>query len=98
MIIINTPQNPVGKVFTKKELEEIAAIAEEFNLLVMADEVVSQKFFPLSKSFYIYPHQYDCLVFDGLEHVRIANLPGMWDRTITVGSAGSKQTCGSLEL
>lgn len=70
MIIVNTPHNPVGKVFTKKELEAIAAIAEEFNLLVMADEV------------------YDCLVFDGKEHIRIANLPGMWDRTVTVGSAG----------
>ncbi|KAF8914048.1 pyridoxal phosphate-dependent transferase [Gymnopilus junonius] len=70
LIIVNTPHNPVGKVFTKSELEAIASIAEEFNLLVMADEV------------------YDCLVFDGKEHVRIANLPGMWDRTVTVGSAG----------
>lgn len=47
MIIINTPHNPVGKVFTKNELEAIAEIAEEFNLLVMADEVVSQKFFSI---------------------------------------------------
>ncbi|PPQ99041.1 hypothetical protein CVT24_003601 [Panaeolus cyanescens] len=70
MIIVNTPHNPIGKVFTRKELESIAAIAEEFNLLVMSDEV------------------YDCLVFDGKEHVRIATLPGMWDRTVTVGSAG----------
>ncbi|RXW24645.1 hypothetical protein EST38_g1232 [Candolleomyces aberdarensis] len=70
MIIVNTPHNPVGKVFTKQELEGIASIAEEFNLLVMSDEV------------------YDCLVFDGKEHVRIANLPGMWDRTVTVCSAG----------
>ncbi|EGO01788.1 hypothetical protein SERLA73DRAFT_177285 [Serpula lacrymans var. lacrymans S7.3] len=70
MIIINTPHNPVGKVFTKEELEKIAVIAEEFNLLVMADEV------------------YDCLVFDGKEHVRFATLPGMWDRTVTVLSAG----------
>ncbi|KAF8076262.1 1-aminocyclopropane-1-carboxylate synthase 1 [Lyophyllum atratum] len=70
MIIVNTPHNPVGKVFRKAELEAIAALAEEFNLLVMSDEV------------------YDCLVFDGKEHVRIANLPGMWDRTVTVGSAG----------
>ncbi|KAF8897418.1 pyridoxal phosphate-dependent transferase [Infundibulicybe gibba] len=70
MIIVNTPHNPVGKVFTRQELEAIAAIAEEFNLLVMSDEV------------------YDCLVFDNKEHVRIANLPGMWDRTVTVGSAG----------
>ena len=44
MIILNTPHNPVGKVFTKTELEAIAAIAEEFNLLVMADEVVCQSF------------------------------------------------------
>ncbi|KAJ7283772.1 1-aminocyclopropane-1-carboxylate synthase 1 [Mycena rebaudengoi] len=70
MIIVNTPHNPVGKVFTRTELEGIAALAEEFNLLVMSDEV------------------YDCLTFDGKEHVRIANLPGMWDRTVTVGSAG----------
>jgi len=36
------------------------------------------------------PSQYDCLVFDGKEHVRFATLPGMWDRTVTVLSAGSK--------
>lgn len=70
MIIVNTPHNPVGKIFTKDELEKIAALAKEFNLLVMADEV------------------YDCLVYDGKEHIRIANLPGMWDRTVTVMSAG----------
>jgi len=70
MIIINTPHNPVGKVFTRQELEGIAALAKEFNLLVMSDEV------------------YDCLVFDGKEHIRIATLPGMWERTLTVYSAG----------
>ncbi|KAG7097096.1 hypothetical protein E1B28_004480 [Marasmius oreades] len=70
MIVVNTPHNPVGKVFTRKELEAIAAVAEQFNLIVMSDEV------------------YDQLVFDGKEHVRIATLPGMWDRTVTVGSAG----------
>ncbi|KAF9263526.1 1-aminocyclopropane-1-carboxylate synthase 1 [Marasmius fiardii PR-910] len=70
MIVVNTPHNPVGKVFTRKELEGIAAIAVEHNLMVMSDEV------------------YDCLVFDGKDHVRIATLPGMWERTITVGSAG----------
>ncbi|CCM04832.1 uncharacterized protein FIBRA_07025 [Fibroporia radiculosa] len=70
MIIVNTPHNPVGKVFTRAELEKIAVLAERHNLLVMADEV------------------YDYLVFDGKEHVRFATLPGMWDRTVTVGSAG----------
>ncbi|KZT60222.1 PLP-dependent transferase [Calocera cornea HHB12733] len=70
MIIVNTPHNPVGKVFTRRELEQIADVAKEHNLLVMSDEV------------------YDCLTFDGAEHVRIATLPGMWERTVTVGSAG----------
>ena len=41
MIVVNTPHNPVGKVFTREELEKIADIAKEFNLLVMSDEVVS---------------------------------------------------------
>lgn len=41
MLIINTPHNPVGKVYTKYELEQIAIIAEEHNIFVMADEVVS---------------------------------------------------------
>ena len=40
MIVVNTPHNPVGKVFTRGELEKIAQIAEEHNLIVMSDEVV----------------------------------------------------------
>ena len=28
------------------------------------------------------------MVFDGLEMIRMATLPGMWERTITIGSAG----------
>lgn len=43
--MLNTPHNPVGKVFTRAELEQIAALAEEFNLLVISDEVVSSPFF-----------------------------------------------------
>ena len=31
---------------------------------------------------------YEWLVYEGNEHVRMASLPGMWDRTITIGSAG----------
>ncbi|GJJ07268.1 hypothetical protein Clacol_001468 [Clathrus columnatus] len=75
MIIVNTPHNPIGKVFTRTELERIAELARRHNLLVLADEV------------------YDCIVFDQKEHVRIATLPGMWERTITVGSAGKSFAC-----
>lgn len=47
MIIINTPHNPVGKVFTREELEGIAKVAEDNNLLVMSDEVVRKPSLPL---------------------------------------------------
>ena len=40
MIVLNTPHNPVGKVFTRTEIEAVANIVKEFNLLVMSDEVV----------------------------------------------------------
>lgn len=50
MIIVNTPHNPVGKVFTKAELEMIAGLAEKHNLLVMADEVVRASI-PLSNHY-----------------------------------------------
>jgi kynurenine aminotransferase len=39
-VVVNTPHNPVAKVFSRAELEKIAALAEEHNLLVMSDEVV----------------------------------------------------------
>lgn len=31
---------------------------------------------------------YEWLIYDGNEHVRMCTLPGMWERTITIGSAG----------
>lgn len=69
MILLNTPHNPTGKVFTRGELESIAAVAIEHDLVVVSDEV------------------YEHMVFDG-EHIPIATLPGMRDRTVTIGSAG----------
>ena len=38
-LVLNTPHNPTGKVFSREELEGIAAIAQEHDLLVVADEV-----------------------------------------------------------
>src|ERR1700730_3965412 len=38
-MVINTPSNPAGKVFTRKELEALAEIAEEFDLFVFTDEI-----------------------------------------------------------
>ena len=69
MLVLNSPHNPTGKVFSRAELESIAAVAIERDLIVVTDEV------------------YEHLVFDG-EHIPIATLPGMADRTVTISSGG----------
>lgn len=38
-IIINTPNNPTGKVFTRAELEVIAGLCQEFNAVAISDEI-----------------------------------------------------------
>ncbi len=74
LLILNTPQNPVGKVFSLGELEAIAGLVQRHDVLVLSDEV------------------YEWMVYldpvRTVDHVRIATLPGMWDRTVTLGSAG----------
>ena len=65
MVIINTPHNPTGSVFSREALTELAELCVEKNLLVLADEV------------------YENLTF-GTDHVSIASLPGMAERTVTV--------------
>ncbi|XP_035033072.2 kynurenine--oxoglutarate transaminase 3 [Hippoglossus stenolepis] len=69
-IIINNPNNPIGKVFTRDELQMIADLCIKHDTLCFSDEV------------------YEWLVYRGHQHIKIATLPGMWDRTITVSSAG----------
>lgn len=41
IIVLNTPHNPIGKVFSHEELTEIGALAAKHNLLIISDEVVS---------------------------------------------------------
>ena len=69
LILLNTPHNPTGKVFTADELRALADICIEHDLIVMTDEV------------------YEHLTF-GVEHVSLASLPGMRERTIVVSSSG----------
>jgi len=38
-IIINTPNNPTGKVFSKKELGEIASLCKKWDCLAITDEI-----------------------------------------------------------
>jgi aminotransferase len=66
-IIVNSPGNPSGKVFSRQELESIAAIAQQHDLFVFTDEI------------------YEYFLYDGRTHVSLATLPGMANRTITIG-------------
>jgi len=76
-ILINNPNNPLGKVYTRAELEKIAELCIKHNVICLSDEV------------------YEHLALDR-EHIRIATLPGMWERTVTFGSAGKTfSTTGS---
>jgi N-succinyldiaminopimelate aminotransferase len=69
LILLNSPHNPTGTVLTRAELEAVAAVAIEHDLVVVTDEV------------------YEHLTFDH-EHVPLATLPGMFERTVTISSAG----------
>ncbi|XP_044530077.1 kynurenine--oxoglutarate transaminase 3 isoform X2 [Gracilinanus agilis] len=69
-IIINTPHNPIGKVYSREELQSIAELCIKHDAICISDEV------------------YEWLVYTGKKHIKIATLPGMWERTITIGSAG----------
>lgn len=68
-ILMNTPHNPTGKMFTREELDSIASLCIENDVLVFSDEV------------------YDKLAFE-MDHISIASLPGMYDRTVTLNSLG----------
>ncbi|MDQ8164249.1 MAG: aminotransferase class I/II-fold pyridoxal phosphate-dependent enzyme [Gemmatimonadota bacterium] len=66
-IVLNSPHNPTGHVFSRDEMNTIAEIAIKHDLLVITDD----------------PYEY--ILFEG-EHICIATLPGMADRTITISS------------
>ena len=65
-IIVNTPNNPTGKVFSRAELEMIRDLCVEFNVLAITDEI------------------YEHILYDGTQHISIATLDGMQERTVTI--------------
>jgi aminotransferase len=65
-IIVNSPSNPSGKVFSRSELEALAEVAIEHDLFVFTDEM------------------YEYFIYDGAQHISLATIPGMAERTITI--------------
>lgn len=66
-VIINTPNNPTGKVFTREELGFLAELCRKYDALAVTDEV------------------YEHILSEG-EHVHMASLEGMAERTITTSA------------
>ncbi len=65
-IVINTPNNPTGKVFSRAELESIAALCRKWDVIAVTDEI------------------YEHILYDGAEHISLATLEGMRERTVTI--------------
>jgi len=65
-IILNTPNNPTGKVFTRAELEFIRDLCVRWNAYCVTDEI------------------YEHILYDGTEHISMARIEGMRDRTIVI--------------
>jgi aspartate/methionine/tyrosine aminotransferase len=65
-IIVNTPNNPTGKVFTRPELELIRDLCVQFDVLAITDEI------------------YEHILYDGTEHISLASIDGMSERTVTI--------------
>lgn len=67
-IIVNTPNNPTGKVFERAELECIRDLCVQWNCFAITDEI------------------YEHMLYDGAEHISLATLDGMRERTITINA------------
>ena len=67
-IIINSPNNPTGKVFTRAELTTIAELCRHWDVLAITDEI------------------YEHIIYDGHQHLPMAAIEGMADRTVTINS------------
>lgn len=53
MLILNTPHNPTGRVFTKSEIETICDIAKQHNLIILSDESYKELVFDNYKHYSI---------------------------------------------
>jgi len=77
LVLLNSPHNPTGKVFTPEELELVARLCQEYGAIALTDEVYEHLVFTDASA----------------PHVPLATLPGMRERTLRVSSAGKTFSC-----
>ncbi len=66
-IILCNPNNPTGTVFTRADLEAVAALCRKWDVVAITDEI------------------YEHILYDGRQHVALATLDGMKERSVTIG-------------
>jgi len=71
-IIVCNPNNPTGKVFSREEMEFIAALCKEFDALCFTDEIYEHILYPREGT--------------DIKHISMAQLEGMRERTVIVNS------------
>mmetsp|Transcript_22543 Transcript_22543/g.34068 ORF Transcript_22543/g.34068 Transcript_22543/m.34068 type:complete len:470 (-) Transcript_22543:127-1536(-) len=77
VLLINTPHNPTGKVFSRNELSQIASVLQRYpRVKVISDEVYEHLVFE-----------------ENQPHVSMATIPHMWERTLTLSSTGKTFSC-----
>ena len=59
-LVVNSPHNPTGKVFSRHELELIAELCQQWDVVAFTDDIY--------------------------EHIPLATLPGMADRTVAINA------------
>ncbi|WP_083449227.1 pyridoxal phosphate-dependent aminotransferase [Actinoplanes rectilineatus] len=77
LVLLNSPHNPTGKVFTRAELELIADLCQEHDVHAVTDEVYEHLVFSDAAT----------------PHLPLASLPGMRERTLRISSAGKTFSC-----
>jgi aspartate/methionine/tyrosine aminotransferase len=71
-VILCNPNNPTGKVFTREEMEFIAGLCREHDALCFTDEIYEHIIYPREDR--------------AMEHISMAQLEGMRERTVVVNS------------
>jgi len=71
-IIVCNPNNPTGKVFTRDEMEFIGGLCQDFDALCFTDEIYEHIIYPREGA--------------EIQHISMAQIPGMRERTVIVNS------------
>ncbi|HEV7707236.1 MAG TPA: pyridoxal phosphate-dependent aminotransferase [Asanoa sp.] len=82
MVLLNSPHNPTGKVFSRAELALVAELCQAHDVYAVTDEVYEHLVFTDAAT----------------PHVPLATLPGMRERTLRISSAGKTFSCTGWKI